>query len=231
MYISRLNILTARGVWLVTIKMAVSIYLPSQPDDVPWGETRAVPTYDRFVILGTYMSLAAQRRLRRQCANIRTAHTTRFLWRVIERARGRAGWGKEEATGSLVWFFIYLFFLFYFFIFTTTPTTTIIDPCALARACVRVHDLSCSRSHAHARVFMYAAQPNCTAVTAPTPSNMAGESSRGRDLRVVCLRTATSDACKKFKHAHLITTQSVSFLYKKPFYRYILIRVSPYTIL
>jgi len=54
-------------------------------------------------------------------------------------------------------FYLFIYYII-FFIFTTSTTTTttttkttIIDP----RACVRVHDLSCSRSHAHARVFTY----------------------------------------------------------------------------
>lgn len=84
--------------------------------DAPWRETRAVRSV--YVIKGTRVS-------RRRPANKRTAYTARFLYIyihtrgavAIERATDLGRGKKEEATGSLVWFFIYLLYYYFYFFF------------------------------------------------------------------------------------------------------------------
>jgi hypothetical protein len=109
-------------------------------------------------------------------------HTRSCCNRKSDRSRK----GEKRRGNRFSGVVFYLFIILFFCIFTTSPTTTttttttkttttIIDP----RACVRVHDLSCSRSHAHARVFTYyIICPSEPRPLPPTPSNMAGESIR-----------------------------------------------------
>lgn len=132
---------------------------------------------------------------RRQCANIRTAHTTRFLWRVIERAHGRErGGGRRGNRFSGVVFYLFIFFHFYFYFYDYTDDDDHRSVCARPRVRTRPRFIVQSFPRPRPRVHVYAAQPNYTVVT--VPSNMAGESSRGRDLQL-CLRTAISVARKK----------------------------------